>query len=126
MSFNMGLNNAHPPMGSEPGHLVLLQGRLDGWPGPLDAMGVRCNTQELRALALPTRLVWRSIWACAKDQANVATKREDMQIGFACAGVQVLNTSSLLVFFFGGWGGVGLHDPGHYSVPNSERQKPDI
>lgn len=113
-------------MGSEPGHLVLLQGRLDGWPGPLDAMGVRCNTQELRALALPTRLVWRSIWACAKDQANVATKREDMQIGFACAGVQVLNTSSLLVVFLGGWGGVGLHDPGHYSVPNSERQKPDI
>lgn len=122
----MGLNNAHPPMGSEPGHLVLLQGRLDGCPGPLDAMGVRCNTQELRALALPTRLVWRSIWACAKDQANVATKREDMQIGFACAGVQVLNTSSLLVVFLGGWGGVGLHDPGHYSVPNSERQKPDI
>lgn len=91
-------------MGSEPGHLVLLQGRLHGWSGPLDAMGGRCNSQELQALALPTRLVWRSIWACAKDQANVATKREGMQIGFACAGVQVLNTPSLLVVFWGaGW-----------------------
>lgn len=38
----------------------------------------------------------------------MATKREGMQIGFACAGVQVLNTSSLLVFFLGGWGGVEL------------------
>lgn len=38
----------------------------------------------------------------------MATKREGMQIGFACAGVQVLNTSFLLVFFLGGWGGVEL------------------
>lgn len=88
-------------------------------------MGGRCNSQELQALALPTRLVWRSIWACAKDQANVATKREGMQIGFACAGVQVLNTP-LYWWFFGGRDGIGLHDPGHYSMPNSEKQKPDI
>lgn len=82
----MGFNNALRLVdnGLDPAdHLALLQYRL------LDAMEGGCNTQELPGLALPSRLRWRGIWAGAKCQANVATKREGMQIGFACAGVSV-------------------------------------
>lgn len=60
-----------------------------------------------------------SIWAGAKYQANVATKREGMQIGFACAGVWVLNNPLFIGGFF--WG--GLHNSGHYLMPELRETK---